>query len=309
MGLLDRFKKEPGPDALTWEAVARLRAVPGVTGAEAVDADTISVGWAGHAGTATLSLAEIRESWAKASGFARIELMDDLVAGIAPPAPGSTPPPGPPATAPATPEPTPTAARPIDPPAPPEDHDVWAEVRSRLHVVVGRPGQHPDAVAWPVAGVLEARAVLGGPGALPVDRGDARSWGVSDDDVRAAATTNLAATDPGLDPIGDGQPAWVPTTPTDHPPAWLAAPDRLLAACGLDQAVVLAPTPTELVVVDPSAHELLASILTSTKSIVAGESRILWPAPLLATVAGVAPWHPEPGHPCAALVAELTPGT
>jgi hypothetical protein len=63
--------------------------------------------------------------------------------------------------------------------------------------------------------------------------------------------------------------------------------------------------PTELVVVDPSAHDLLGSILASTKSIVAGESDLLWPAPLLATTAGLAPWEPAPDHPCAALAAEL----
>ena len=308
MGLLDRFKKEPGPDALTWEAVARLRVLPGVTSAEAVDADTVAVGWAGHGGTTSLSLADIRESWTKASGFARIELMDELVAGIAPPSAAAEPPPpvepGA-ATAPEAP-PAPTAP-PAGTPAPPDD-DLWPGVRDRLRVVVGPQGQHPGAVAWPVAGVLEARAVLGGPGALPVDHDDARSWGATDDDVRAAALGNLTHVDPGLDPIGDGQPAWVPTRPADHPPAWLAAPDRLLAACGLDRAVVLAPTPTELVVVDPSADALLTAILTSTKSIVAGESRILWPGPLLATADGLAPWAPEPGHPCAALVAELTPG-
>ena len=46
MGLLDRFKKAPGPDAMTWEAVARLRVVPGVVGAEPVDADTVQIAWA-----------------------------------------------------------------------------------------------------------------------------------------------------------------------------------------------------------------------------------------------------------------------
>ena len=93
--------------------------------------------------------------------------------------------------------------------------------------------------------------------------------------------------------------------PADHPPVWLAAPARLLAACGLAEAVVLAPMPTELVVVDPSAHDLLASILASTKSIVSGDAEVLWPAPLLATAAGLAPWQPGPDHPCATLAAEL----
>ncbi len=69
MGLLDRFKKEPGPDALTFEAVARARAVPGVAQAEAIDADTVHVTWAGHEAPAALSLAEVRPAWTKASGF------------------------------------------------------------------------------------------------------------------------------------------------------------------------------------------------------------------------------------------------
>lgn len=300
MGLLDRFKKEPGPDAMTWEAVARLRVVPDVTGAEAVDANTVAVSWAGHDATTTLSLAEVREAWTKASGFDRIEIMDELVAGLAPPAAGS---PAPPPV-----EPAPVTDSPaVDTASPEVETDAWATVRDRLRVVVGRPADQPGAVSWPIAGVLEARAVLGGPGALPVDGDDLATWNVGADDVRDAALANLEATDPGLDAVGPGQPAWVPTTPGDHPPAWLAAPGRLLAACGLAEAVVLAPTPTELVVVDPAAPELLGSILTSTKAIVAGESRILWPAPLLATPAGLEPWRPEPGHPCASLVAELSP--
>ncbi|HAS12166.1 MAG TPA: hypothetical protein DCS55_16870 [Acidimicrobiaceae bacterium] len=310
MGLLDRFKKAPGPDAMTWEAVARLRVVPGVVGAEPVDADTVQIAWADNPYPSTLSLAAAREGWTKANGFDRIEIMDGIINAVAPP---TGPPEG--------------GEEPGVDPTPPDvapdvqvadeaeagdalaatgsDGTAWEAARDRLRVVVGRTGEHPDAITWPIAGVLEARIVLGGPGALPVDDGDAASWEVGVDDVRAAALANLAASDPGLDPVGPGQPAWVPTSPADHPPAWLAAPDRLLAACGLDQAVVLAPMPTELVVVDPSAHDLLGSILTSTKSIVEGESRLLWPAPLLATPAGLVPWEPAADHPCAGLAAEL----
>lgn len=317
MGLLDRFKKAPGPDAMTWEAVARLRLVPGVVDAEAVDADTVRIGWADNPYPSTLSLAAARDGWTKANGFDRIEIMDELIGAVAPPTgppqgddePGFDP--TPPDVAPdvevrAATEPASEPA--AEPAAGAPDATAWDAVRDRLRVVVGRIGEHPDAISWPIAGVLEARAVLGGPGALPVDVADAASWEVGPDDVRAAAVTNLAASDPGLDPVGPGQPAWVPTAPADHPPAWLAAPDRLLAACGLDEAVVLAPMPTELVVVDPAAHDLLASILTSTKSIVAGESRLLWPAPLLATPAGLVPWEPAGDHPCAGVAAELREG-
>lgn len=306
MGLLDRFKKAPGPDAMTWEAVARLRAVAGVAGAEAVDADTIEISWVDNPYTSTLSLTAAREGWAKANGFDRIEIMDALIAAVAPPT-------GPPEDIPDGFDPTPadvapdvelaTAAASAGRTA--DGGTTWDAVRGRLRVVVARAGEHPDAIGWPVAGVLRAHAVLGGPDASPVEAGDAASWEVGPDDVRRAALANLAAAGPGLDPVGPGQPAWVPTEPADHPPAWLAAPDHLLAACGLTEAVVLAPMPTELVVVDPAAHDLLASILTSTKSIVAGESRVLWPAPLLATPAGLTPWQPAGDHPCAGLAAEL----
>ena len=62
MGLLDRFKKAPGPDAMTWEAVARLRVVPGVAGAEAVDADTVEIAWADNPYPSTLSLVAARDA-------------------------------------------------------------------------------------------------------------------------------------------------------------------------------------------------------------------------------------------------------
>lgn len=303
MGLLDRFKKAPGPDAMTWEAVARLRAVPGVAGAEAVDADTVEIAWVDNPYPSTLSLAAARESWSKANGFDRIEIMDALVG-------AATPPTGPPEGTAAGFDPTPPDVAPDVQPTSGrgsvgDRSTAWQAARPRLRVALGRVGEHPDAITWPCAGVLEARVVLGGAGGLPVEDADAASWAVAGDDVRAAALDNLAAEDPGLDPIGPGEPAWVPTSPAEHPPAWLATPDRLLDASGLDQAVVLAPLATELVVVDPAAHDLLASILTSTKAIVASEGQRLWPAPLLVTRAGVGPWEPPADHPCAALAAEL----
>lgn len=309
MGLLDRFKKEPGPDALTWEAVARVRAMPGVAGAEAVDADTVAVTWAEHPGTSSLSLAGVREQWTKASGFARIELMDEALTGLAPPPAGAT------GAAPVVDEAPPVVDAPVAPSSPPDEPDApaddgsaaWAAARPRLRVIVGRAGDD-DAVAWPVAPGLVARAVLGGPGALPVDAADVAGWGVSAEEVRAAALENLAEGDPGLDAVGPGQPAWVPTSPADHPPAWLAAPGRLLAAAGLTEAVALAPLPTELVVVDPSAHDLLRSVLVGTRSILAGESRVLCSRALLLTADGVTAWEPAPDHPCAEAAAELSAG-
>jgi hypothetical protein len=308
MGLLDRFKKAPGPDAMTWEAVARLRVVPGVAGAEAVDADTVQVTWIDNPYTSTLSLAAARQEWSKANGFERIEIMDAVVGAVAPP---TGPPAGtddgfdptPPDVAPDV--PPPSAQELVADPAPVAADSGWDAARSRLRVVVSRVGRHPGALSWPVAGVLEAHAVLGGPGALPVDAADAASWDVGPDDVRDAALANLTSTDPGLDPVGPGQPAWVPTSPADHPPAWLAAPERLLAACGLSEAVVLAPTPTELVVVDPDAHDLLGSILSSTKSIVDGAGTVLWAGALVATPEGIAPWQPAADHPCADRAADL----
>lgn len=299
MGLLDRFKKEAGPDALTWEAVARARVVPGVAGAEAVDADTVLVTWTAHPGTTTLSLADVREVWSKASGFARIELMDEVVAGVAPPAePTSTDEPaGDPMSSPLAGSPTPASTAP----------SAWARDRGRLRVLVGRPGAGSGAVRWSIAaGALEARAALDD---ADVGPSDLVAWGVTADDVRAAALEALAVTDPSLDPIGPGQPAWVPTIPTDHAPVWLAAPARLLASCGLRQGIVLAPTPTELVLVDPAATGLLASVLTGTKGIVEDAADVLLAAPLLATPDGVIEWVPDPEHPCAAVADELRAAT
>lgn len=307
MGLLDRFKKDPRPDALTIEAVARARAVPGVATAEAVDADTVAVTWVGHSGRSTLSLTDVRAAWSRASGFDRIELMDQLIATLGPPAvdaPLDLPAPDSTGATETAPDSAVDAAAPPSAPA----AGAWDAARPRLRVLVGRPGDHPGAVRWPVAGVLEAHVVLGGPGALPVDGHDAEGWGVDADAVRHAALANLAASDPALDPVAPGQPAWVPTDPTDHPPVWLAAPDRLLAACGLDELVALAPLPTELVVVDPRAHDLLASILRNTEQIVATDGRVLWPAPLLVTGGGVTPWRPDPSHPCAGQVARMAGG-
>lgn len=295
MGLFDRRKKPPGPDALTWEAVARARAVPGVAGAEATDADTVVLTWAEHPGTSTLSLAGVREAWSKASGFARIELMDEVVAGLAPPADTGTAPGIGPAHAP----PVDTAApAPTDAPG-----DAWTEARTRLAIRVGPPTT--GTVGWPVVAGLEAAVVLDGVDGPPVSDADLAAWGADREQARTAALAALAAADPELDPVGPGQPAWVPTVPSAHPPIWLAAPARLLAAAGLSEAVALAPTPTELVLVDPSATDLLASVLAGTRAILRDAAEVLFSAPLLVRPDGVEEWRPAVGHPCAELVAEL----
>lgn len=312
MGFLDRFKKEQAaaaPDALTREAAARVRAVPGVVAVEAVDADTLSVTWSGLEEAAPLSLAGIRDRWSAARGFDRIEVMDEFVAGVAPPVAGpSTPPPPPEShTSESAAEPPAAGTGPTEPAAPETDAAAaWEAARPRLRPVVGRPGA-PDAdtVHWTVGGVLEATVVLDDPVALPVGRAELLEWGVDDATVRAAAEQNLASTDPGLDPIGPDAPAWVPTRPDGHLAGWLCAPHRLLEAAGLDEAVVLAPLPSELVVVDPAATDLVASVLTSTRTIVEQQTRTLWPAPFLARREGVEPWEPAADHPCAPLVEEM----
>jgi hypothetical protein len=151
-------------------------------------------------------------------------------------------------------------------------------------------------VRWPITEGVEARAALDG---AVVGREQLAAWAVGPDEVRAAAAANLAATDPGLDPIGPGAPAWVPTAPAGNPPAWLAAPDALLAATGLSEAVALAPVATELVVVDPAAHDLLASVLTGTTAILAEQTEVLHRAALLVRPGAVTEWQPAPDHPCA----------
>lgn len=306
MGFFDRFKNEvpASPDALTREGVARVRAVPGVEAVEVVDADTLAVTWRGVAEPAHLSLSGIRQPWSDARGFDRIEVMDEFIATVAPPASGAELPgvivadrheeAAPPAepTAPSPPEAPPGAA--------------WETVRHRLRPVVGHPaGADADTVRWSIGGVLEATVVVDEPVAIPVGRAELADWDVDEATVREAAEANQAAIDPMLDRIGPGEPAWVPTRPEGHLAGWLCATERLLGAAGLTEAVVLVPLATELVVVDRTATGLLESILASTRTIVEQEARPLWPAPLLVGPDGVEPWTPEPDHPCADLVGEM----
>lgn len=306
MGLFDRLKKAPGPDALTWEAVARARAVPGVAGAEPGDADTVHVTWLEHPGTTTLSLAEVRPAWAKASGFDRIELMDQVVAGLAPPPAGVASEPAPaldPVEPPAA-STTPPVVEPVASPGPSDaSKSPWEQVRGSISVVAVTAGSLPAAaVRWPVVQGVDAVGTSAG---QPVTTGDLARWATDVDAVRAAAIERLGVEGPQLDPIGPGARAWIPTSAVAPAPAWLTAPALLLAAAGIDQAIVLAPLPTELVMVDPAATELLASILSSTTAIVEGHDDLLLAAPLLVDPAGVGPWLPAPDHPCAALVDRL----
>jgi len=290
MGLLDRFKKAPGPDALTWEAVARARAVAGVAGAEAVDADTVHVSWHEHPRTTVLDLGEVRERWTRANGFDRIELMDEVIAGLAPPLDGLG-----------------LATGEVDAPAaeaasphgaiPPGD-----ATRLLLAVDVRRAGEGDGDVRWAIVDGLDAVATSGGEA---VRHADLDAWQVDAEAARDAARHRLASTDPALDPIGPGTPAWVPASDLVPPPAWLAVPARLLDACGLDEVVALAPLPTELVVVDPAATEVLASVLSSTAGIVESADGVLLGTPLLVRRDGVDAWQPPAEHPCAALVERL----
>lgn len=319
MGLLDRFKKDaPGPDTLTREILARVRAVPGVHEAEIVDRDTVTAQW--DTGPTTIALADLRQAWSDASGMDRIDLVDDFVAGLGPPVGGPAPDPGPAdrpddglgvvdpivssdGAAPGT--PAGEAGRTdAEPPAAdaPTAAGVWAGVRTRLRPAVRRPGTGMPAATWPVAGVLEGVAVVDG-SPFPVTTDDLASWGVAVDDVRAAAVSALGA--PSLDRIDASMAAWVPTGPEGELAAWLCAPDALLAATGLTAAVALAPLPSELVLVDPDDHDALAGILASTEAIVDDQSDVLHPAPLLLDAAGAGPWTPPADHPCAERVRAL----
>lgn len=284
MGLLDRLKKAPGPDALTWEAVARARAVPSVTGAEAADADTVLVTWLDDPGTTTLSLADVRARWTEASGFDRIEIMDQLIAGLAPP-------------------PDPTTHQGVS--SSPTEGDgtgAWNAARRSASVVVVRAGALHGAVRWQVVEGIDAVASVGG---RPVTDDDLARWDVRAEDVRAAALDRLAGEGPALEPIGPDARAWVPGSAAAPPPAWIALPGVLLSAAGLAGAVALAPLPTELVLIDPDDTELLASVLSSTAAIVEGASEVLLAAPLLVATEGCRPWVPAHDHPCAALVERL----
>lgn len=291
MGFFDRFKKDASqPDAYTREVAIRVRAVPGVERVEPVDADLLSVRWAGNDEPVELSIAEHRERWQTATGFDRIEVVDDLIDRVQPPAEGTFDPDAVLESAPVDPEP---AA------APDVSDSAWSDVAPRLLPMLRRPVADDPVVAWPVAGLLEAVATERG---QAVTLAGSEGWGVDAEEVRRTATSNLIAHEPALDTVAPDTRAWVPTAPAGAQAGWLTAPDALLAASGLDVAIVFVPTPTDLVVVDPADVDLLASITTSTLAIVEQEPTTICSVPFEIGPGRAEPWRPDPDHPCAALV-------
>lgn len=285
MGFLDRFKSgTSAPDALTVEVVARLRVLPAVESADAVDGDTVSVAWTGHAGPATVDLTELRPRWKAAGGFDRIQLLDDFIDALR-----DGPPPSTEVAAPA--------------PVPDADDGGWAGNRDLVLPVLTRiDPESRAAVTWPVGGVLHA-VVNGADRSTPVSAGDLERWGVGPDEVRAAAVANLETVDPRPDPISPGARAWVPTGPDGLQSSWLVAPGRLLAGTGLTSAIAFVPVVSELVVIDPTDESLVQSIAASTNRIVAEQALPLCPLPFVLSAAGAEPWDPPAGHPAAADVA------
>jgi hypothetical protein len=287
VGFLDRFKGggTAGPDALTAEIAARLRALPTVDSAEGSTADEITVRWTGREGDHTVDLADLRPRWKQTSGFERIELVDHFVESLSP---------GEDAT---TRSPTPAAGPTPDPI--PDGPAGWEQLRSRVLPALRPAGGGPDCVSWSVGGAVEATVVADG---SPVAPGDCEQWGVGEVDVRAAATANLREIDPAPQPVGPGARAWVATAPPGGQAAWLTAPARLLDAVGLAEGVAFVPVAGELVVVDPADTGLLGTILSSTEQIVAEQAEPLTPLPFLLTPTGAMPWIPPEGHPLAAEV-------
>ena len=297
VGFLDRFAKTPdAPDAFLKEVLARLRARPDVASVEAVDADTVAIGWRDRPGSEEVTVGALRGPWKQASGFYRIELLDDFMADLAPGAPST-------GDAPLGVEPESHVDAEVHPEVHPDPHlpgeDDWVSAAPGLVAAVRRAGIDDGAVTWPVGDLLDGVAVSAADGSAVTDT-DCGRWGVSPFDVQAVAIENLSVVDPAPDPVGPDARAWVATEPAGRQAGWLAAPGRLLERCGVTTAIVLAPLPGELVVVDPADAELVRSILTSTLQIVAAETEILCPVPFLVTADEVVAWAPGAGDPAAA---------
>jgi hypothetical protein len=280
MGFLDRLKGgQGGPDVLTTEIVARLRAMPTVDSAEARDADGVVVRWTGHDADQVVDLGELRPRWRQASGFDRIELVDGFLEQLGP-----------------------GAAAPSDPAPDAGPVGGWDQLRAGVRPVLRRSGDRDLDVCWAVGAGVAATVVLDG---RPVTTPDCDGWGVGELDVRAAAVANLRALDPAPEPVGPGARAWVATAPAGTQAAWLVAPGPLLDAIGLVEGVAFAPLPGELVVVDPADIDLLRSILASTEQIVAEQAEPLTAVPFVLTAAGARPWEPAADHPLADEVAAV----
>lgn len=297
MGLLDRFKRDDsGPDGLTREIAARLRARPDIQAVEATGADALAVTWAGG-DTSEESISALRVPWTGASGFDRIELVDQHLDTIQPPTAGSFD----------------TGSvdtgsfdaasfdRGEGPPEEPQGAAAdrsWDAIRGSLLPRVRQPVAD-GTIAWTVGDLIEAY-VVDAASDLPFGPAEVDRWGVDAAQVREAALANLRATRPAPEPLGPRLRAWIATHPTGSQAAWLASPDQLLEALGLAAAIVLAPTPTDLVVVDAGAPDLVGSLLADTLTIYEHEAEIrVCPVPFLVESGAVVPWEPAAGDACA----------
>ncbi len=289
MGLLDRFKSDsPSPDALTLEVATRVKQHSDVDDVAMVDADTIAVTWSGRAAPHPLDISAIRQTWKRATGFERIDLLDNFMAGLAAP----------------TDDPPPTDREPVAAAADGHATNDWATAAP--HLLPGlAPTASDDLVSWTVGGLLHATVVRRSSGG-PVTRSECTAWKVRTDDAVERAIANLSAIDPGLDPIAPGSRAWVPTQPDGRQSSWLAAPGRLLSELGLESGIVLTPVVGELVVVDPGDPELLNSVLTSTLTILEHEAELLCPLPFRVTPDHVQVWQPRADDPASELVERAT---
>lgn len=290
MGFLDRFTKDTStPDAFTIEIAARIRALAGVSHVETIDADTVAVTWTGRSEPDEIAIGGTRPAWKQAKGFDRIELVDDFIAGLGPE--DSTTIPGttiPGAMVPGAPEP----AHPTQ----------WTAARLDVLPLLRRAMTDDDGlVTWAVTELLEATAT-GADRSVPITEAQCDDWGVTADDVRSAATDNLATVDPAPDEIGTGMRAWVPTAPDGRQSSWLAAPARLLERLGLTTGIAIAPLVGELVVVDPADEDLVVAILDNTLTIIEDKPETLCPVPFLVSPERVEIWEPAADHPAVELV-------
>ena len=286
MGFLDRFKSDTSsPDALTLEVATRIKLHSDVDDVAMVDADIIAVTWAGRATPHPLDISEIRPTWKRATGFERIDLLDNFLAGLHPPA-------GDPMPA--------DTERSSEAPGDRDGRDGWEEVAPQLFPALAASAPD-DVVSWAVGGLLHATVVRQSSGA-PVTRAECAAWKVRADDAVARAVANLSAIDPGLDAIAPDSRAWVPTQPDGRQSSWLTAPARLLAELGLESGIALVPVAGEMVVVDPDDPALLESVLTSTLTILEHEPDRLCPMPFRVTPDHVAVWQPRIDDPASELV-------
>ncbi len=290
MGLLDRFKSDSSsPDALTLEVATRIKQHSDVDDVAMVDADTIAVTWSGRTTAHPLDISEIRQPWKRATGFERIDLLDNFLARLAAPVADPTP---------ADTEQNSVAAADRD------GRDGWDEVAPDMLPALAASASD-DVVSWAVGGLLHATVIRRSSGA-PVTRAECAAWKVRADDAVERAIANLSAIDPGLDPIAPGSRAWVPTQPAGRQSSWLTAPARLLSELGLESAIALVPVAGELVVVDPDDPALLESVLTSTLTILEHEPDRLCPMPFRVMPDYVQVWQPRADDPAHELVERAT---